>query len=73
MPKAADTVIKDVLQLLHHIVLPHGGTFSDLIAIIPDRLSHYTDRRINKKMKNKHKDNQAKDHERMKGAGEVIN
>lgn len=72
LPIAADIVIIDVSQLFYHIVWPHGGSPSDLIASIRGRLSRYpngTDKVI---VFDKYHDVSAKDHERMRRAGEVL-
>ena len=37
-PKSADTIIVDVSQLFYHITWPHGGSPSDLVASIEERL-----------------------------------
>ena len=41
-PRSPNTLIVDVSQLFYHIVWPHGGTPSDLIASIKDKLGHYS-------------------------------
>jgi hypothetical protein len=43
LPTPADIVIVYVSQLLYHIVWPHGGSPSDLIASIQGRLNRYPD------------------------------
>ncbi len=40
-PLAAESVIIDVSQLLYHIVWPHGGSASDLVGSIKNRLNRY--------------------------------
>ena len=62
----------DVSQLFCHIVWPHGGTPLDLIASIQARLSKYPDDTKKIVVFDKYKDISAKDHERMRRAGEVI-
>ena len=39
VPCTAETIIVDVSQLFYHIVWPHGGSPSDIIASIKSRLS----------------------------------
>ena len=41
-PSAAEAVIVDVSQLFYHIVWPHGGTSSDVVASIGSRLNRYS-------------------------------
>ena len=72
LPVPADIVIVDVSQLFYHIVWPHGGSPSDLIASIQGRLSHYPDGTEKVVVFNKYKDISAKDHERMRRAVEVF-
>ncbi len=43
LPTPADIVIVDVSQLFYHIVWPHGGGPTDLIASIQGRSGHYKD------------------------------
>ena len=72
LPVPADIVIVDVSQLFYHIVWPHGGNPSDLIASIQGRLSHYPDGTEKVVVFDKYTDISAKDHERMRRAGEVF-
>ena len=72
LPVPADIVIVDVSQLFYHTVWPHGGSPSDLIASIQGRLSHYPDGTEKVVVFDKYKDISAKDHERMRRAGEVF-
>ena len=58
--------------LFYHIVWPHGGSPSDLIASIQGRLSHYPDGTKKVVVFDKYKDISAKDHEIMRRAGEVF-
>ena len=63
--KSADTVIVDVSQLFYHISWPYGGSPSDLIASIEERLSNYPD--SNKIVVfDKYQEISAKDHGRMR-------
>ncbi|MCG7883058.1 MAG: hypothetical protein JAY96_15870 [Candidatus Thiodiazotropha endolucinida] len=71
-PKSADTLIVDVSQLFYHMVWPHGGNPSDLIASIEERLSNYGDATKKIVVFDKYQDVSAKDHERMRRAGEVV-
>ena len=41
-PSAAEAIIVDVSQLFYHIVWPHGGTSSDVVASIRSRLNRYS-------------------------------
>lgn len=70
-PPIADTIIVDVSQLFYHIVWPHGGSPSDLIASITARLNHYpgAEKVV---VFDKYKDVSAKDHERIRRAGEFV-
>ena len=69
--KSADTIIVDVSQLFYHISWPYGGSPSDLIASIEERLSNYPD--ANKIVVfDKYQDVSAKDHERIRRASEVV-
>ena len=70
-PAAADIVIVDVSQLLYHIVWPHGGCPSDLIASIQCRLLRYPACTEKVLVFDKYKGISAKDHERIRCAGEV--
>ena len=72
LPVLADIVIVDVSQLIYHIVWPHGGSPSDLIASIQGRLGHYPDGTEKVVVFDKYKDISAKDHEIMRRAGEVF-
>ena len=72
LPVPADIAIVDVSQLFYHIVWPHGGSPSDLIASIQGRLSHYPDGTEKVIVFYKCKYIYAKDHERMRRAGEVF-
>jgi len=70
-PKPADTIIMDVSQLFYHIVWPHGGSPSDLIASIQTQLSRYPCDSKKVVVFDKYRDVSAKDHERMRRAGEA--
>lgn len=72
MPTAADSVIVDVSQLFYHMVWPHGGSPSDLIASIQGNLNRYPDGIEKIVVFDKYQDVSAKDHEIMRRAGEVI-
>ena len=73
LPVPADIVIVDVSQLFYHIVWPHGGSPSDLIASIQGRLSHYPDGTEKVVVFDKYKYIiSAKDREIMRRAGEVF-
>ncbi|XP_014676492.1 PREDICTED: uncharacterized protein LOC106816405 [Priapulus caudatus] len=72
LPSATDIVIVDVSQLFYHIMWPHGGSPSDLIASIQCRLSRYPDGIAKIIVFDKYQDVSAKDHERMRRAGKVI-
>jgi hypothetical protein len=72
LPTPAEIVIVDVSQLFYRIVWPHGGSPSDLIASIHGRLSHYPDGTEKIIVFDKYEDISAKDHERIRQAGEVI-
>ena len=71
-PKSADTLIVDVSQLFYHMVWPHGGSPSDLIASIEERLNNYRDASKKIVVFDKYLDVSAKDHERMRRASEVV-
>ena len=62
----------DVSQLFYHSVWPHGGNFSDLIASIQGRIGRYPHSAEKIIVFDKYKDISAKDHERMRRAGEVV-
>jgi len=72
LPVPPDVVIVDTSQLFYHIVWPHGGSPTDLIASIQGRLSHYPFGTEKILVFDKYHDVSAKDHERMRRAGEVI-
>ena len=71
-PRPPDVVIVDVSQLFYHIVWPHGGTPTDLIASIQSRLRRYPDETDKIVVFDKYHNVSAKDHERTRRAGEVI-
>ena len=71
-PKSADTIIVDVSQLFYHIIWPHGGSPSELIASIEERLSKYPEATKKIVVFDKYHDISAKDHERMRRASEVV-
>ena len=71
-PTPADIVIVDISQLFYHIVWPHGGSPSDLIASIQGRLNHYPDDTEKILVFDKYQGVSAKDHERMRRTGDVI-
>ena len=56
----------------YHIVWPHGGRLSDLIASIQGRINRYPDVAEKIIVFDKYKGISAKDHERMRRAGEVV-
>ena len=66
--KYADTIIVDVSQLFYHIRWPYGGSPSDLIASIEERLSIYYPDANKIVVFDKYQDVSAKDHERMRRA-----
>jgi len=70
--KSAETLVVDVSQLLYHIVWPHDGTPSDLIASMQDRLDDYPERTKKVLVIDKYQGISAKDHERMRRAGEAV-
>ena len=72
LPTAPETVVVDVSKLFYHIVWPHGGNLSDLIACIQSKISHYPDATEKIIVFDKYNDISAKDHERMWHAGEVV-
>jgi hypothetical protein len=65
-----DVVIVDAQQLLYHIVWPHGGDASVLGDSIKQRLSRYPDKSQKVLVFDKYDENSAKDHERLRRAGE---
>ena len=67
---APDAVIVDVSQLFYHIVWPHGGIPSDLIASIKGCLSRYPNNADKIIVFDKYQGISAKDHERKRQAGE---
>lgn len=71
-PTAPDIVIVDVSQLFYHTVWPFHGSVSDLISSIQGRLSRYPDAAEKIVVFDKYQDISAKDHERMRRAGEVV-
>ncbi len=71
-PIAPEILIVDVSQLFYHIVWPHGGSPSDLIASIKSHLRRYSSDTDKIVVFDKYHDISAKDHERMQRAGEVI-
>ena len=71
-PKPADTLIVDVSQLFYHMIWPHGGIPSDLVASIEERLGNYPDATMKIVVFDKYQDISAKDHERMHRANEVV-
>ena len=71
-PKSADTIIVDVSQLFYHIIWPHGGSPSELIASIEELLSKYSEATKKIVVFDKYHDISAKDHERMRRASEVV-
>ena len=72
-PTSADIVIIDVSEqlLLYRIVWSYGGSPSDLIASIQRHVSHYPDGTEKIMVFYKYQDVSAKDHERMRWAGEL--
>ena len=64
LPTAPDAVIVDVSQLFYHIVWPHGGIPSDLIASIKGCLSRYPNNADKIIVFDKYQGISAKDHER---------
>ena len=67
---APDIVIVDMQQLLYHIIWPHGGDASDLGDNIKNRLSCYPIGTEQVIVFDRYNDLSAKDHERMRRAGE---
>ena len=65
-------IIVDVPQLLYHIVWPHGGTCSDLVASIQGRLGHYPISTKKIVVFDKYHDVSTKDHEHMRSAGDTV-
>ena len=72
LPIAPEILIVDVSQLFYHMVWPHGGSPSDLIASIQSHLKRYSNDIDKIIVFDKYHDISAKDHERMRCAGEVI-
>ena len=72
IPTATDALIVDVSQLFYHIVWPHGGYPSDLIASIQTRLSRYPTNAEKILVFDKYQGVSAKDHERMRRTGAII-
>ena len=70
--KPADTIIINVSQLFYHIVWPHGGSPSNMIASIQTQLSRYPCDSKKVVAFDKYRDVSTKDHERMRRAGEAI-
>ena len=64
-PKSADTIIVNVSQLFYHITWPHGGSPSDLVASIEERLCYYLNATKKIVVFDKYQDISAKDHERI--------
>ena len=73
LPSAPDIVIVDVSQLFYCIVWPHHGSVSDLMSSIQGCLVRYTDGAEKIIVFDKYQDISAKDHERVRRAGEVVN
>ena len=71
-PTAPDTIVVDVSQLFYHTVWPHGGNLSGLIASIKGQINRYPDVAEKIIVFDKYKDISAKDHERLRRAGEVV-
>ncbi len=73
LPTPADIVIVDVSQLFYHIVWPHSGSHTDLIASTQRHLGHYEDGTEKIIVFDKYQYVSAMDHERMwQAGGEVI-
>ena len=72
LPIAPEILIVDVSQLFYHMVWPHGGSPSDLIASIQSHLKRYSNDIDKIIVFDKYHDISAKDHERMRRAGEVM-
>ena len=70
MAPAPDIIIVDAQQLLYHIVWPHGGDVSVLAESMKRRLSCYPDSSEQMLVFDRYDDLSAKDHERMRRAGE---
>ena len=68
----ADVVIVDVSQLFYHIVWPHGGSASDLITSTQSRVKRYPEDTEKIIVFDKYVDVSAKDHERLRRAGESV-
>jgi hypothetical protein len=69
---APDVVLVDASQLLYHVVWPVAGTAGDLVVSFGDRLSSYPPAAQKLVLFDRYHENQpsAKDHERMRRAGE---
>ena len=67
---APDIVIVDMQQMLYHIVWPHGGDASDLSENIKRRLACYSAGTEQVLVFDRYDKLSAKDHERMRRAGE---
>ena len=72
LPMAPEIVIIDVSQLFYHMVWPHGGSPSNLIASIQSYLGRYPNDTDKIVVFDKYNTLSAKDHERMRHAGEVM-
>ena len=68
-PDAPDIVIVDGQQLLYHIVWPCAGSASDLANSMKDRLGQYQPTEV-LVIFDRYDDRSAKDHERIRRAGE---
>ena len=69
LPATPDTIIIDDLQLFYHIAWPHGGP-PDLISSIKARLTQHSGNANKIVVFDKYQGIPAKDHERMRCAGE---
>ena len=70
--KPADTIIINVSQLFYHIVWPHGGSPSNMIASIQTQLSRYPCDSKKVVAFDKYRDVSTKDHERIRRAGKLL-
>ena len=71
-PIAPEIVIVDFSQLFYYVVWPHGGSPLDLMASIQSHVRRYPNATEKIIVFDKYHDISAKDHDRMRRAGEVI-
>ena len=65
-PKSADTIIFEVSQLFYHIIRPHVGSQSELVAYIEEGLSKYPEATKKIVAFDTYQDIFVKDHERIR-------